>query len=255
MTEENEPRSIRAVERACNIIDVIEEEGRVTVSTLTSSLDISKGTVSTYLSTLAREGYLVKTPDGYELSLRYLSLGESVKNRIDVYESIAQETTKIANKTGERAQFGVEEDGQAVIIYLAKGENAVTPSFSIGDKDYLHCIGLGKAMLSQFSREKRNRILDRHGMPKFTEHTIIDREKLHEELDQSRERGYAIDNEERIPGIRCVAVPIQKQDGEVLGAISVSGPAARMTDGYIKTALEEEIRQEANMIQVESQLG
>jgi DNA-binding IclR family transcriptional regulator len=255
MKEENEPRSIRAVERACNIINVVEEDGLVTVSTLTDRLDISKGTVSTYLSTLAREGYLVKTPDGYQLSLRYLSLSESVKSRIEVYDSIAQETTKIANKTGERAQFGMEEDGKAVIIYLAKGENAVTPSFSIGDKDYLHCIGLGKAMMSQFSRDKRNRILDRHGMPKFTENTIIDRETLHEELDQAREQGYAIDNEERIPGIRCVAVPVQMQGGEVLGAISVSGPAARMTDGYIKTALDQEIRQKANMIQVESQIG
>ena len=79
MSEATEPRSIGAVERVSAIIDILEQERRVGVSELASRLDLSKGTVSTYLSTLAREGYVVKTDGQYALSMRFLRLGETVK--------------------------------------------------------------------------------------------------------------------------------------------------------------------------------
>lgn len=254
MSKATEPRSIGAVERVSTIISILEQERRVGVSELADRLDLSKGTVSTYLSTLAREGYVVKKDGQYALSMRFLRLGETVKNRVTLYDTIRGEVDKLAEKSGERAQFATEEQGKAVIIYLAEGEDAITPSFGIGDYDYLHCIGNGKAMLAQLPRERQREIVDTHGLPKFTENTITDPDALFEELDRIQERGYAIDDEERVPGIRCIAVPIMNDD-EPLGSISVSGPATRMTDDHIQTEMEEKITQIANVIEVNSRLS
>jgi DNA-binding IclR family transcriptional regulator len=211
--------------------------------------------MSTYLSTLAREGYVVKLDGKYQLSLRYLSLGETVKYRIPVYDVIEEELTKLADSTGERCQFAMEEQGKATVVCMVKGDNALNPSFEIGRNDYLHCIGMGKAMLANLPRERVEEIVDTHGLPAFTDNTITDRERLFEELAQIREQGYAIDDEERIPGVRCIAVPIEMDDGGILGAISVSGPATRMTDDRIKNEIKGRIMQVANVIQVDSHLA
>jgi len=255
MTDADSPRTIGAVERVCRIIDLLEAEERIGVSAMADRLDVSKGTMSTYLSTLAREGYVVKTEGKYELSFRYLSLGETVKHRIHAYDIIQEELTHLADATGERCQFAVEEQGMARVVCLVRGENAVNPSFGVGKADYLHGIGLGKAMLANFSRDKQGTVVDTHGLPAFTEETISDRERLFEELDRIRDRGYAIDDEERIPGIRCIAVPIENGDGGILGAISVSGPATRMTDSRIEAEIKDRLMQVANVVQVDSHLS
>jgi len=255
MPRTDEPRSIGAVERVCTIIDVLEQEEQVGVSALAERLDISKGTMSTYLSTLAREGYVVKAGGGYQLSLRYLSLGETVKYRIPVYNVIKEELTKLANSTGERCQFAMEEQGKTIVVCIVEGDDAVNPSFGIGKNDYLHCIGLGQAMLANFPQEKQKEIVETHGLPEFTDKTITDRERLFKELARIREKGYAIDDEERIPGIRCIAVPIDTDEGGILGAISVSGPATRMTDERIENEIKDQIMQTANVIQIDSHLS
>jgi DNA-binding IclR family transcriptional regulator len=250
-----EPRTIGAVERVCTIIDLLEEEERVGVSALAERLEISKGTMSTYLSTLAREGYVVKIDGKYQLSLRYLSLGETVKYRIPVYDNIEEELTKLADSTGERCQFALEEQGKAIVACMVKGDNALNPSFGIGTSDYLHSVGFGKAMLANLPREKQKEIVNTHSLPAFTDNTITDQESLFEELAQIREQGYAVDDEERIPGIRCIAVPIETDDGGILGAISVSGPATRMSDDRIENEIKDQIMQVANVIQVDSHLS
>ena len=254
MSEPTEPRSLSAVERVSAILDALETEQDVGVTELADRLDLSKGTVSTYLSTLAREGYVVKTDGRYELSLRFLRLGERVKDRISRYDTIEREVDALAERTGERAQFGMEEGGKAVVVYLAEGQEAITPSFGIGDYEHLHGLGIGKAMMAQLSRERQIEIVDEHGLPSYTDDTITDPEELYAELDRIEERGYAIDDEERVPGIRCIAVPITN-DADLLGSVSVSGPATRLTDEYIESEIETKINQVSNIIEVNTRLS
>jgi len=254
MAQPDSSRTIGSVERVCRIIDVLNREGEAGVSSVTECLDISKGTVSTYLSTLAQEGYVVKEGGKYQLSLRYLGLAEEVKDRIPVYDIIAEELTELAERTDERCQFAMPERGRVVVVYIAEGESAVNRSLSIGKSDYMHCLALGKAMLAHFSRERQNDIVETHGLPSFTDQTITDRETLFEELEAVRGRGYAVDDEERIPGIRCVAVPVQK-GGDVFGSISVSGPATRMPDSRLENEIHGRLEQAANVIEVDSHLA
>lgn len=93
-------------------------------------------------------------------------------------------------------------------------------------------------------------ILDTHGMPQSTRHTITDREVLFEKLEEIRERGIAYCGQERVEGLQCVATPILSTDDRVLGAISVAGPTTRIEGERFRTEIPELVMQAANVIEI-----
>lgn len=255
MDDNDTSRTIHSVERASEIILALADEGVMGVTELSSKLGISKGTVHTHLTTLSQEGFTIKKDDGYCLSLRFLGIAEGVKNRIEVYDLVQDEVDSLAERTGERAQFAVLEDNKSVFVYRARGENAVRASVKIGEYEYPHCIGVGKAMLAYLPTHRLETVIEQHGLPKRTENTISDPDELQSELDTIREREYAIDDEERVRGIRCVATALRDDVGRVLGGISVSGPARRLTDERIENDLKDDLLRAANVIEVNVELS
>lgn len=248
-------RKIKAVERACSIINILEEEGEQGVTELTSKLDISKGTTHTYLKTLCDEGYVERQGDKYRLSLRYLTIAENLKGRIGIYDIVRNKLDELADLTGERSQFAVPESNKAVWVYQTEGKDAIPSALEVGEYEYLHCVAIGKAMLAFFPEEQIDATMEKYGLPKMTENTITDPEKLKEELSSIKETGYATDNEERVRGIRCIATPILDDNDRVQGAISISGPARRMDDERIEEDLCNELLRTANVIEVNTQLN
>jgi DNA-binding IclR family transcriptional regulator len=255
MAEDDAPRSIRAVERAAAIVDMLEADGPATLTDIAAELDVSKGTAHTYLSTLVRERLLAKSDGTYRLSLRYLSLAERLKDRIDIYEPAKNEVDRLAEQTDERAQFAMLEDGMVANVYRAEGENAIRTTVTVGQYDYPHYIAVGKAMVAHLPAERRAELLAENGLPGRTERTITDPDALEAELETVRERGYAIDDEERARGVRCLGAPLLDESGAVLGGISISGPAQRMTDERIETELTESLLRSANVIEVNAELS
>lgn len=255
MDENNAPRTIHAVERASSIIMALKNEGSMGVTDLSSKLDTSKGTIHTHLTTLSQEGFVVKNDDEYRLSLQFLGIAESVKDRIEIYELVQDEVDSLAERTGERAQFGVLENNKSVFVYRNSGENAVQSSVGIGEYVYPHCIAVGKAMLAYLPNHRLEDVIEQHGLPKFTENTIGNKEELKSELDEIREREYAVDDEERVRGIRCIATPLRDEMGRVLGGISVSGPARRLSDERIENSLKADLLQAANVIEVNAEFS
>ncbi|WP_254822927.1 IclR family transcriptional regulator [Haloglomus halophilum] len=255
MTEEHTPRTIKAVERASTIIHLLEDEGKMTLTEIANELDVSKSTVHTYLRTLSQEGFLARTSDTYRLSLRHLSLSERVKNRISIYDDMKHEVDALAEKTDERAQFAKLEEDMVVFIYRAMSENAIPTTLSLGEYVYPHSVAAGKAMIAYLPDHRVNEIVERNGLPKQTENTVTDLDELKRRLDKVRERGYAFSDGERLRGVRCIGTPIRDDSGRVLGAISVSGPARRMTDERIDTELEDMLLESANVIEVNVKLS
>jgi len=248
-------RTITAVERAAGILDVLEAEGPTGVTEMADRLGVSKGTAHTYLATLASERLVAETDGEYRLSLRYLSLAERLKDRIEIYDLAKNEIDKLAAETGERAQFAMLEDGMVANVYRAEGENAIRTTVTVGQYDYPHYIAVGKAMIASLSEKRLDTLFEETDLPERTERTITDPERLREHLETVRERGYAIDDEERARGIRCVGAPIRDDAGTVLGGISISGPAQRMTDERIESELEDLLLRSANVIEVNAELS
>jgi len=227
---------VGSVETLFDIIEYVYREEGVVLSDAAADLEYAKSTIHRHLTTLKRRGYVVED-DGYYVSLRFLELGEQARNRRRAYRLAREKVDELAEKTNERAQFIVEEHGEAVYVHRAFGEHAVRTDPGIGKRIPLHATSAGKAILGAMPPDKASHIIERISFAKLTNKTITDLGELHEELERVRERGYAFNREENLEGLHAVGVPVTGPNGGVIGALSVSGPSHRLTGEQFKDEL------------------
>jgi DNA-binding IclR family transcriptional regulator len=177
-------------------------------------------------------------------------MAEQVKRRVCDYDVLTAEVDRLASAAGEVAQCATEEHGRLTYLYKSKGENAVETRSRVGSREYLHSTGLGKAILAHRPEEEVRTLLARHGTPRRTPNTLTDVDAVIEELATVRERGYAVDDEENIEGLRCVATPVRGADGDVVAALSVTGPASRMRGDRLRSELPDLLAGAANVVEI-----
>lgn len=228
---------IKATERSLAIIEEIRRRDGAGVTELADHFGFSKSTIHDHLTTLVEKKYLRHEDDEYTIGLRFLNLGGYARQHQELFEMAKGEVDDLAAETGEAAKVAVEEHGRGIYLHQAWGDNAVRTDSHVGTRVYLHSNSVGKAILAHLPEDRIREIVDEYGLPEWTEYTITDREALFDELQTVRDRGVAIDNEERIRGLRCVGAPVIR-DGEVLGAISVSGPTRRFDDDYMEEMID-----------------
>jgi DNA-binding IclR family transcriptional regulator len=255
MEESTRKRSLKTIERMIRVIDTLQRCGSCGVTDIANELDISPATAHNYLSTLEQNEFVVKKDSKYRLGLRFLNVGGYVRDQFDVLPLAESKVKQIAEDTDERAQFLVEEHGQAVVICKETSSNAVVADTAVGKTSYLHASAAGKAILSKTADDRIDAIIDRWGLPELTENTIVNRDELFQELSKIREQGYAYNNEESIVGLRSVGVPVVTSDGDVLGGISVSGPANRMKGDWYRKEIPNLLLGAANEIELKSTYG
>lgn len=243
-------RRVKAVQTTCRILTALRDLDGAGVTELSDHLDLAKATVHSHLATLADNELVVKHGDSYDVSLRFVDFGEYAKSRVDIYEITKAEVERLADETEEVAQFMVEEHGKGVYLHKKRGNNAIQTASYAGNRKSLHCTALGKAILSQLSRDRVDRIVRDEGIQKRTENTITTREELYDELDRIREQQVAFDDEEILSGLRCVAAPVRHPTGDIQGAISISGPTTRFTGERFDGELPEIVRGAANVIEL-----
>ncbi|MFC7212600.1 IclR family transcriptional regulator [Saliphagus sp. GCM10025334] len=241
---------VRSSARTLQILETLKEHNGLGVTTLADELDLPKSTIHNHLDTLRQNEYVVKDDDVYKVGLRFLELGAHARSRQPLYEKGKPEVDKLAQSTGELANLATEEYGRGVYLYLTQGDQAVKLDTYAGKRFHLHCTALGKAILAHLPEKRIEEVLDRHGLPRRTDTTITDRDELRQELATVRDQGYAQDMAERLDGLRCVAAPIQHRDGDILGAISVSGPTSRMKSDRIDDDITERLLDAANVIEL-----
>lgn len=241
---------VGAVQTTVTIIEALRDLEGAGVSELADHLDLPTSTVFDHLRTLEANGFVVSGPDGYRIGTRFLEIGGYTREQDPLYKVAEPEIQKVARQTGEHANLVVEESGKAVFYAKAEGEDAFQLDTHIGKQVPLSTTSAGKAILSEFSDERIHEVLDEHGLPAVTERTVTDREELMAEIKECRDRGFAIDDEERIPGVRCVGAAITADNGDVLGAVSVSGPKSGMQDERFLEEIPDLVLRTANVIQV-----
>jgi DNA-binding IclR family transcriptional regulator len=253
--EQDRPaRRIRSVEIALNVIDVIQEEGRVGVTELADELGHSKSTIHSHLRTLEEKEFLVREDDRYRMSLQILNMANHVREQVGNYEVIRDEIDMLAVETGEIAQFGLEEHGQVAYLYKTTGERGVETASEVGAQQPMHSTALGKTILSCLSEERTEELIQSMEFERKIPNTITSESQLREELEAIRERGYGIDDEENIEGLRCVAAPVS-DNGDVLGAVSITGPSSRFTIDRIHDDLSDRVQRAANVIELNTKFA
>jgi DNA-binding IclR family transcriptional regulator len=239
---------IKSVETTTQILECIEKHNGATISEIADQLDTTRATVHNHLSTLKQADLIVKEGCEYQLGLRFFTYGEQVKRQQTILDVGASEVDKLAEETGELGNLLVEEHGRGIYLHRAKGEDALSLDTGVGSRVYLHQTALGKAILAHLPREYVNEIVEQCGLDQSTENTVGGRAELFERLEEVRDRGYALDLEERVPEIHCVAAPIITNDDRVQGAVSVAGPASRLTGDRLHETIPELVTQTANVI-------
>ena len=129
--------------------------------------------------------------------------------------------------------LGVIDDGQVVFISQVESREVMRMIVRLGSRSPIHASGVGKAMLANMPQQRVTRILQQRGLARYTDRTIDNPAMLRDELEQVRQQGYALDDEEHAVGLRCVAAPIFDENGQALAAISLSGPKARIVDSRL----------------------
>jgi IclR family transcriptional regulator, KDG regulon repressor len=227
---------VKSLQKAMHIIDYLAVEGEKGVTEISREFNISKSNAYNILNTFVLNRWIEKNTvnDKYFLGLRLFELGNVVRSGFKLREIAIPFMKELVNKIGETVHLTVFDNGDVVYIESAQPENKLTIAAVSGRRVHMHCTGVGKVILAFQSVETINDIIKRKGLPAFTPNTITEPERLKKHLAEIRRRGYAIDDIEHEPGIRCVATPIRNERGEVFASMSLTGPSPRFTDDKIK---------------------
>jgi IclR family transcriptional regulator, KDG regulon repressor len=223
---------VPAVERAILILQLLgREPGGLTISEIAQKLSIPKSTVFTILTTL-QEHHMVEREEGsgrFGLGMELFTLGSIVLESLNPRSAGREILKQLAEETHLTAHLGIIDRDEVVYIEKIESQARIKVSSRVGGRMGLHCTALGKAMLSAMPEAERHRLLQGMHFSRQTPNTIVSLPGLLEELQRVRERGYAVDDEENEPGIRCLAAPVYNHHGEVSYAISISGPLDQIT--------------------------
>lgn len=244
-------RPVKALLTMDEIVGALDDVGTAGVTEVAERIDRPQSVVHDYLSTLAQLGYVVRTDGKYELGLHYLELGGRARDRIPLYRIARPEVQKLAEESSsESVTLCVEENGMCVVLDAVQSTESIKYVWGPGTYFHMHSSGAGKAMLAHYPDERVEEILDAHGLPARTEATITDRDELSRELEGVRERGVSFEREEYKTGMQTIASPILDDTGQVLGGLSVSGPAHRLKEPEVEAELRDKLLSSVNIIEL-----
>jgi IclR family transcriptional regulator, acetate operon repressor len=235
---------VQSVERAFYLLELLADKGDLSLTELSASVELPVPTTHRLLKTLVSLGYVRQSRNRhYGIGLRLVRLAGRVDAQLGPIAKPHLDT--LAREIGESANLAVLEGDMVVYIGQSPSPHPMRMFTEVGHRAHVHSTGVGKAILAQLPDDQVSRIVQRAGMPAATERTITDPDKLRSELNRIRRAGYATDNGEQERGVFCYAVAVP--DVPISMAISVSGPAFRMTKELGKKAVPM-LRSEAKAI-------
>jgi len=216
-----------------------KNNSELTLKEISKKMDMNQSTISCILSTLIDYNYVNKTDDyTYKPSIHLFELGNKVRDRWDIHKISIPYMEEIVNDINETVNLVILDECKILFIDKKKASYEFEIGTQIGTRLPAHCSAAGKVLLASLSENRVNKIIEEEGLHKYTENTITDKNILKEELKKVLEIGYAIDNEELIENITCVAAPIKDHKDECIAALSVAGLSSRLRSKSIDKIAE-----------------
>lgn len=219
---------IQSVSRAIAILRCFDGVQELGVTDVSKRLGLHKSTTAGIMNTLKAENFLDQNEitGKYRLGLDLFRLAAGA--RLELNEICEPFLDELVKTTGETVNLAVRDDTQIVYVSKKESPHSMRISTSVGTRLPIYCTAIGKVMLAYMSREKALETLNISDLKPYTTNTITDMDKLLASLDDIRRIGVACDMEELEYGLICMGAPIQDHNGNVIAAISVSGPVTRM---------------------------
>ena len=232
---EGSPGGIQSVVRAMTTLETIASQGGVLgVSQIAAKSGLSVPTVHRIVRTLVDLGYLRQEPSRlYALGPRLLLLADS--SSATMRSTAQRHLSRLVDELGETANLAMLDGSQVAYVAQVPSRHAMRMFTEVGKRVMPHCTAVGKALLLGTAPDEVRVLLQRNGMPRRTDMTITDPDVYVAQLASAAREGYALDDGEQEIGVRCVAVPVH--DAPVRLALSISGPAPRMTPDLVERAV------------------
>mgnify|MGYP000855191965 CR=1 FL=1 len=223
----------QSLEKALQIIETMaKEKAPMRLLDISEKLSLPASTILRFLNTLMAYNYVNQDPETlqYSLSVKFCQIGHLIYSQFSIREVARPYLLELAHKCQESTCLAIEDDMSVVYIDVVEGPDSILRTTQrIGKVAPLHCTGVGKLLLLNYSLEKLDKLITDKGLPAFTDKTITTKEALLSELEKIRLQDYALDNEECEIGARCIAAPIKDYTEKTIACISVSGPVSRLT--------------------------
>lgn len=252
MAKDEQRYIIRSVSRALELLKIFSGvESELSLAEVSRCVNLNRSTTFRLLVTLQALGYLEQNPETrrYRLGVTCLELGSVFLNQSDMRKEALPILNGLRDEYKETVHLARLAGSE--VVYLERLEGLLPIGIMgsrVGGRAPAHCTGLGKAMLAYLPESEIRQLYAESGLPRFTPTTITDLTELLRELASIRERGYAMDNEEHEPDVKCVAVPIWNYRQKVVGAISVAGPAGRIGRAIAEKGLVAKVKQASQAI-------
>jgi DNA-binding IclR family transcriptional regulator len=216
-----------SIRRSVQVMELLARKGPLGVRPVAQQLGLPLGSVHRLLLDLEAEGVAERTVEGeWALSFRLLEISGMQLERIELPQLARPFADRIAEETRETVNINALHNLMGVTVDKVRGNEGMQLDMRIGSRGPLHCGGAGKAMLAFLNPEQQRTVLEQP-LRQLTPHTITDRAALEAEITRIRQRGYSLDYDEVVVGVRCVGMPILDRSGQPVGAISISGTSMK----------------------------
>ncbi len=238
---------VQSLCRALNILTILgASDGPMTLTELSEAANLSPSTTHRLLTTLQYERYVRfdQSARGWVVGVQAYMTGANFLKTRNLVDVARPRMRRLMEESSEIVNLAVEENGEALYLARVGGPRAAQVAVPQTDRTLLHCSAVGKALLAGMPETKVQTIVTQRGMRQFTRSTLSSLPALYRDLTLVRTRGYALDQEERVSGLRCVAAPIFDENSRVMGALSLSGSSRRIEDARLR-ALGEMVKRAA----------
>ena len=246
---------VQSLVRALSLVNrIAAADDGVTLTELAQQVGLSSSTAHRLLTTLEQERYVQFDPDRrlWSVCVQAFIAGNAFLKTRSLVGAARPHMRALMEESEETVNLAVEEQAEAIYLSQVECRQMMRAFARPGGRVPLHCSSVGKALMSAMPDARLREILHRHGLPSVTIKTLNTTASLRPDLGAARDRGYAIDDEEHAVGLRCIAAVIFNENADAVGALSLSGPMARIPNERIPL-LGELVRRKADAIT--AQLG
>jgi DNA-binding IclR family transcriptional regulator len=226
------PYKVQVLDRALAALAILAKSSSdCSLAELCPALKLHKSTVHRLMMVLEQHRLVVKNPDTgrYRLGLRLFELGSRAIDGLDLRGRARPYLDRLQDEFGETVFFCILDEGQVFYVEKVESQRSVRTACTVGSRAPAYCTAVGKAMLAELPDVEVSKIVRRWGLKAVTPNTITTAGELKAELQAVRARGFAIDDEEKEEGLRCIGAAVRSHSGKLAAAMSISGPAFRMT--------------------------
>jgi DNA-binding IclR family transcriptional regulator len=227
---------VQSIDRAVAILDCFSEEKKeLRLSEISERLGLNKSTVHGIISTLKYHGFISQDEETqkYKLGIRFVEFGDLVINSMNIRNAAVPVIDAVCERIEETVHIAMLDGLDVVWIEKRECTKSIKTSTKIGARLPAYTTADGKIIICYQNKDKIKNYLPKR-IPQYTKNTITNKGEFIKKLEEMKKNGYAIDNEEYVEGLKCVAAPIFDHNGKVRFSLSTTGPAFRMDEERIK---------------------